>query len=145
MIFKNRLAVGLGLFLILPAAAKAATWTQIPNYPDTYIDTADVQNETFPKWAQIRAPVEPVETISLTVAWIGISDSHGNLTAQVEVAFNCQGQMGSLQQVITNDSSQSQFHSFDNTQNFQVSGVPMTDIPPSSMYRNAAEIVCHTH
>ena len=126
-----------------PTIAKAATWTQLSNYAGAYI--ADIQNETFPKWGHDIVVGQPVETVSLTVAWIGTADAHGNLAAQVEVAFDCEGKMGALQQVVSNDSSQSEVHSFDNTQNFEASGVPMTDIPPTSMYRDASDIACHKH
>ena len=131
---------------IWPVAAMAASWTQVPQYGQIYVDTAGVHRESFPRplapgWNPYTNGKPPME--SYFIAWLARKDADGVFDVMLEVAFDCHGKMAVIQQIIQNDSATSQYHSFDNTQIFKSTGVQAKDVAPDSFYDWAQKIVCN--
>jgi hypothetical protein len=93
--------------MVAATAAFAANWTQIPGFDGSaYVDMASVRQDTYPK-SQFLTPK------SYLVAWLATSGQDGKFLARLEVVFDCKGRFGIVQQLIENESKDSEFHSFD--------------------------------
>ena len=76
------------------------------------------------------------------VAWVATKNQNGAFTAHLKVAFDCKGRFGIVQQLVPNDSKDSQYHSYDATPQFESIGAQTRTIMPESLYEGAAAIVC---
>ena len=79
---------------------------------------------------------------SRLVAWLATKDQDGNFTAHLEVVFDCKGRFGLVQQLITNDSKDSKYHSYDATARFESIGAQTRTIVPDSFYGAAESLIC---
>src|SRR5689334_7698405 len=109
------LTILLGTSLIaLPS--DASSWQQIPGYKTSYIDLASIRRDTFPRQYTTGITNGWVDghrdMLTFTVTWLSL----GSEGAKSEVVYDCSCQMAVMQQVIPNETSASQYHSFDNTQ-----------------------------
>jgi hypothetical protein len=118
--------------------ALAANWTQIPgSYTSgdfAYVDMASVRQDTYPKG---RNPPK-----NYLVAWLATTDQNGHFTSHLEVAFDCKGRFGLVQQMIANDSKDSKYHSFDATAYFESVGAQTRTMAPDSFYEAAESMIC---
>ena len=129
------------LFLVVPVAAFAANWTQIPglyNGSDlAYVDLTSVRADAYPK-----DPYAVDSPKNYLVAWIVTKDQNGHITQELETVFDCKGRVGVVQQVIANDSPNSPYHSFDNTGLWRSGGAHTSTIVPDSLFEKAESIIC---
>ncbi len=129
----------------MSATPSASNWAPIPEHPEAYIDMSSVRLDTFPK-VTLGGVTNLVNghfpTATYRVAWLATVDGDKNFTAKVEVVFDCNGKMGMLQQIIMNETKDSVWHSFDNTQSFLAAGVALRSIAPDSFYDSAQGLVC---
>jgi hypothetical protein len=129
------------LLLMVPGAAFASNWTQIPGMyanETAYVDMASVRQDTYPKKVtMVRGPIK-----NYLVAWISTRDQNGASTATLEVVFDCKGRYGLLQQLIANETKESRYHTFDSTAFFEAMGARTSSIMPDSFYDKAALMVC---
>jgi hypothetical protein len=73
---------------------------------------------------------------SYLIAWVALKDQNGNFTTKIETVFDCKGRSGVVQQLITNDSKESRYHSYDATASFESYGAR------TSFYEKAESLVC---
>lgn len=119
------------LLLIVAGPACAAEWVQIPGL-SAYVDMASVRRDTYPKFNE-KAP-------EFVVAWLR-GDEDGQ-TYNLEVAFDCKGRFGIMQQIVGNETKDSRLHSFDMTHDFERYFARTKTIMPDSIYDGAASMVC---
>lgn len=131
-------------FLLVPVAlvmtsatALASNWTPIPDQPSAFVDTNSVRLDSYPTGVYAANGKK-----IYTVAWLAIVDEKGAFQTKVEVAFDCRGKAGVIQQIVTNDSKDAPFHTFDKTPAFDVTGVMSSSIAPDSFYEGAEKMVC---
>ena len=147
----NRFAIvsalaALSATMALPTVAYASNWMAIPNQNGTaYVDMASVRRDSYPKNNVGGAPDQigdqrPMATY--TVAWVATGNDPKTFTAKIEVAFDCHGKIGTLQQIILNETKDSLLHSFDQTQLFLQAGGNFRSIAPDSPYEGAEAMVC---
>ena len=132
------------MLLVVSTAAYASNWVEIPNQNGTaYVDMASVRRDSYPKFNGAAATNNGQPSMaSYTVAWVATSDGTKTYTAKIEVAFDCHGKIGTLQQIILNETKDSLLHSYDQTQVFLQTGGNFKSIAPDSLYEGAEAMVC---
>ena len=129
--------------LLLPMSAQAAKWQQLAGYGSSYIDVESVRGDEFPKMSptgitQFVNGQLPIERV--TVAWLWLIDE--GVSSRIEVAFDCQGSMAVIQQLIIHQTPKSPYQSFDNTASFRQGGLQKRSVPPDTTYEAAEKIAC---
>jgi hypothetical protein len=125
------------LFTIaLPNFVNAADWRPIG--PSVYVDAGSIRSDYFS--TQQTGGYFTMEPY--TVVWLKFVRSEGDV--MVEVVFNCRGGFEAMQQVVANETPNSQYHSFDNTQTLREigRGARVKSIAPDSVYDTAQKFVC---
>ena len=132
--------------LFASASASASNWVVIPDQNGAaYVDMASVRRDSFPK-ANAGGAANPTDgqrpMATYSVAWVATGSDPKAFTAKIEVAFDCHGKIGTLQQIVTNETKDSVQHSFDQTQLFLQAGGNFRSIAPDSLYEGAEALVC---
>jgi hypothetical protein len=125
--------------VMVGAPAWAANWKVIPGFETSYVDMASVRKDEFQD-PNCRFVGCLGTKVTYTVAWL--RTTQGATIIGLEVAFDCHGKMGAIQQKVSNETKESQYHSFDNTQAFKQRGVFLRGIPPDTLYDAAQKLVC---
>jgi hypothetical protein len=132
--------------LVISNAAHASNWVAISGQNGAaYVDMASVRRDSFPK-LNVGGATNSVDgqppMATYTVAWVATGDDPKTFTSKIEVAFDCHGKIGTLQQIILNETKDSLLHSFDQTQLFIRAGGNFRSIAPDSLYEGAEAMVC---
>ena len=93
---------------------------------------ASVRRDAYPKFNE-KAP-------TFVVAWIRGDENGQSYT--LEVAFDCKGRFGIVQQIVTPDMKELPLHTYDMTYTFEHAFARTKTIPPDSIYDGAASMVC---
>jgi hypothetical protein len=119
------------LLLLVAGPARAADWVQIYSGYAAHVDMASVRRDKYPKYE--KAP-------EYTVAWMRTDEA--DTTVFLEVVFDCEGRFGVVQQIVNNETKDSRFHSYNNTQYFESRRAETSTIMPHAIYDGAASMVC---
>ena len=120
----------------------ASDWKLIPGFSSAYVDMASVRKDGFDTFNCPPRIICAPDKVIYTVAWLRMHDSDGKIMGNAEVVFDCHGKAADLQQVVVNETKDSPYHTFDNTQAFKQSGIFLRGIPPDSMYDAVQKLVC---
>lgn len=133
------------LFGFCASTAIAANWVQIGTY-NAFVDLSGVRQDVFAfrnaTGMTYADPSGNMPTATYTVAWILFKTTDGSNMLKVETIFDCNGHVSPLQQIVENETKDSQYHSFDNTQQFRINGPRFSSIPPDSVSEDAAKMIC---
>lgn len=116
-------------------------WVEIPDHPNSYVDMYSVHQQKFLIYTGIvggSVSERPHETYTVTL----LTSNDENIEAKEEAIFDCKGRFAVAQQIIANDTTSSKYHSFDQTQTFNVYGVTLSSIVPDSVFDAAQPLVC---
>jgi hypothetical protein len=126
--------------IVAPSLATAANWKSLGLYAAGfgYIDTASVHKEDLPTRHGFQSQMEPY-----LVAWLKFDNTDEGVILE-EIVFNCRGGYALMKTVTSNETPDSRFHSFDNSQTMRTpfQGTTVTDIAPDSAYDLVQKLIC---
>jgi hypothetical protein len=127
--------------VVAPSLANAANWKSLGIFPAGfgYIDTASIHKEDLPTRHGFQSQMQPY-----LVAWLKFDTEEGVILE--EVVYNCRGGAEIMKVVTSQETPNSRFHSFDNTQTMRSpmtgDGVVVTDIAPDTADEMAQKLIC---
>jgi hypothetical protein len=136
----RKILTALGAIVFAPALASAAEWKPLGNPPSGYADLSTIHQDNF-----LTATGMAFEMRTYLVAWLKFETEEGIILD--EVAFNCRGGMEIVQQIASNDTANSRYHTFDNNKDLRITspysrGAQVKDIPPEGAFREAQNLIC---
>jgi hypothetical protein len=113
----------------------AADWKPIG--VSAFLDTASIRTDYFSTERAGSFTLQPY-----MVVWLKFLTNEGAVL--VETVFDCRGGYEAMQQLVENDTPQSKYHSFDNTQALRRidRGARVRSIAPDTVYEAVQKIVC---